>query len=386
MTSLSVDVSTGIDAENAERIPSPSIGRRLFALASWLTTPLLPDDYLELVDPLWSSRGLRGRVEAVRPETGDAVTLVIRPGPGWNGHQAGQYVPVGVDVDGVRHWRTYSLTSAPEHPDGCITVTVKVVPGGGVSPYLAHRIRAGTVLRLGPAQGRFVLPRPLVSRLLFLTAGSGITPVMGMLRSLAARGEMPDAVLVHCAPTADDVIFGAELRGLAVRFPSLRLYERHTRVDAGDPHRGRLTMAQLSIICPDHAEREVWACGPRAMLDDAEAHWRHAGIAGRLHVERFHPVRPAVVSGGGAGGGGRVRFVGSGREADADGGTPLLTVGEAAGVLMPSGCRMGICHSCVTPLVSGRVRDLRTGREHGDEGELIQTCVSAAAGDVEIDL
>jgi ferredoxin len=117
------------------------------------------------------------------------------------------------------------------------------------------------------------------------------------------------------------------------------------------------------------------------MLDDAERHWRRAGLVGRLHVERF---RPAVASGGGAGG--RVRFVASGRQADSDASTPLLVVGENAGVLMPSGCRMGICHSCVARLRSGRVRDLRTGHEHGDEGELIQTCVSAATGPVEIDL
>jgi ferredoxin len=117
------------------------------------------------------------------------------------------------------------------------------------------------------------------------------------------------------------------------------------------------------------------------MLDDAEAHWRDAGIADRLHVEHF---RPAVASSGGIGG--RVRFARTGREADAAGDTPLLVAGEEAGVLMPSGCRMGICYSCVAALRSGRVRDLRTGREHGDEGELIQTCVSAAAGTVEIDL
>ena len=81
-----------------------------------------------------------------------------------------------------------------------------------------------------------------------------------------------------------------------------------------------------------------------------------------------------------------MRFTRSGRQAHAQGDTPLLAVGEDAGVLMPSGCRMGICHSCIARLTSGRVRDLRTGREYGDEGDLVQTCVSAAVGDVEIDV
>jgi ferredoxin len=195
-----------------------------------------------------------------------------------------------------------------------------------------------------------------------------------MLRSLAARGRMPDVVLAHSAPTATAVIFGPELRALTARFANVRLYERHTRAD------GRLTMTQLRRVCPDWAERDAWACGPPRMLDGAERHWRRAGLGDRLRVERF---RPTVTSGGD---GGRVSFTASGRQADADGGTPLLVVGENAGVLMPSGCRMGICYSCVARLRAGRVRDLRTGHEHGDDGELIQTCVSVAAGPVELDL
>ena len=365
------------DIDVIETSSGPGVRRRLLDLATWLTSPLLPDDYLGLVNPLWSSRELRGRVEAVQPETADAASLVIRPGRGWVGHRAGQYVRVGVDIDGVRHWRTYSLSSPPERGDGCVTITVKAVPDGYVSGYLVRRVPPGAIVRLEPAEGRFVLPDPLPSRLLFFTAGSGITPVAGMLRSLAARGEMPDVVLMHSAPTREDAILGAELRAMAARFLSLRLYERHTRGD----DRGRLTVAQLPDICPDWYERHAWACGPTPMLDEAERHWRSAGIADRLHVERF---RPAVASGGGVGG--RVHFVTSGRRAKAHASTPLLVVGEDAGVLMPSGCRMGICYSCVARLTSGRVRDLRTGQEHGEEGELIQTCVSAAAGDVEIEL
>jgi stearoyl-CoA 9-desaturase NADPH oxidoreductase len=371
------DTVSGDDV--AERNRRSNVRRRLLRAATWLTTPLLPDDYLGLVNPLWS-RELRGRVEAVQPETAKAASLVIRPGRGWAGHRAGQYVRVGVDIDGVRHWRPFSLSSPPNRTDRCITITVTALPQGRVSGYLVRRLTRGAILRLTPAEGRFVLPDELPPRLLFVTAGSGITPVAAMLRSLAAGAQMPDVVLVHSARTAADMIFGAELRSLAATSPSLRLYERHTRADAGEPS-GRLTVAQLLAICPDWPERDVWACGPPQMLDDIERHWRAAGMADRLHVERFRPATSSV-----SGLGGRVRFVTSGREAEADGGMPLLFVGEGAGVLMPSGCRMGICYSCVARLRSGLVRDLRSGQEHGDEGELIQTCVSAAAGNVEIEL
>ncbi len=355
-----------------------TVRRLLLRAAGWLTTPLLPEDYLGLVNPLWSAEELRGRVEAVRRETADAATLVIRPGWGWTGHLPGQYVRVGVEIGGVLHWRTYSLTSPAGRRDGRISITVKAIPDGRVSRHLVYRTTPGTVLRLGQAQGEFVLADPVPSRLLFWTAGSGITPVMGMLRTLAARGAMPDVVLVHSAPTPQEVIFGAELRDLARRFATLRLYEHHTRV-AGS--RGRLSVARVSELCPDWRERQAWACGPAGMLEEVERHWARAGIADRLRVERFRPQ--VAVTGGN---GGRVRFAKTGREVDADGVTPLLVLGENAGVAMPSGCRMGICFTCVAPLRYGRVRDLRTGRVHGEEGDLIQTCVSAAAGTVEIEL
>ncbi|MEW2356413.1 ferredoxin reductase [Spirillospora sp. NPDC029432] len=344
--------------------------RRLAGAARRLTTPLLPEDYLTLINPLWSAADPRGRIEAVRHEAPGAASLLIRPGTGWPGHRPGQWLKIGVDIGGVRHWRTFSLSSPPR-PDGRLTITVKAA--GRVSGHLVHAIRPGTIVRIAPADGDFVLPDPVPERLLFLTAGSGITPVMAMLRHLA-RGTMPDTVLIHSARTEDDVIFGAELRELARSRPAFRLHERHTAVD------GRVKPAELDDLCPGWTDRETWACGPAAMLDEIAAHW--PADARRLHVERFQPVLNAAEGAEG----GRVRFTASGVETDAGGATPLLEAGEGAGALLPSGCRMGICHSCVGRLRSGRVRDLRTGRVHGEEGDIIQTCVSAAAGAVEIEL
>ncbi|MEU6747707.1 ferredoxin reductase [Spirillospora sp. NPDC046719] len=353
----------------------PGAGGRLAAAARLLTTPLLPEDYLGLLNPLWSTAEPRGRVEAVRHEAPGAATLVIRPGTAWRGHRPGQWVKLGVDIGGVRHWRTFSLSS-PARPDGRITITVKAGEDGFVSAHLVHRIRPGAIVRLGEADGDFTLPSPVPSRLLFVTAGSGITPVMAMLRHLAAAedapGDAPDIVLVHSDRHAGDVIFGEELRTM----PGIRLHERHTSTG------GRLAPSGIAGLCPDWAERDTWACGPSGMLDGLAEHWRAAGIEDRLRVERF---RPALAAGTG-GEGGRVRFTESGVETDAGGSTPLLDAGERAGALLPSGCRMGICYSCVGRLRAGRVRDLRTGEVHGEEGEIVQTCVSAAAGPVDIEL
>src|SRR5687768_1426851 len=172
---------------------------RALQLAELVATPLVPSDYVDLIDPLRSGAELRGRIVAVHPETRDAVSLVIRPGRGWRGHTPGQYVRIGVDVDGVRQWRAYSVTSPLDRPDGCIAITVKAIPDGVVSNHLVRRAQPGLVVQLDQAAGDFVLPDVRPGKVLFVTAGSGITPVMGMLRN--AVDELEDVVLVHSAPT-----------------------------------------------------------------------------------------------------------------------------------------------------------------------------------------
>jgi len=346
---------------------------RVARIAELVATPLVPADYLDLISPLRAGAALRGRVVAVHPETRDAVTLVIRPGRGWRSHTPGQYIRVAVDVDGVRYWRAYSLTSA-QRPDGCVSITVKAIPDGKVSNHLVRRARPGMLLEMDQAAGDFVLPAAPSAKVLFVTAGSGITPVMGMLRN--HLDALADVIVVHSAPTSHDVIFGGELRRLAAA-GRIRLIEQHTDAE------GMLSAADLDTLVADLAEREVWACGPTGLLTAIEDHLDSLGRADHLHTERF---RAAVVV---TGEGGAVTFTKSGTTVAADGRTALLDAGEAAGVLMPSGCRMGICFGCVVPLREGAVRDLRNGAltmaAQGD-GVLIQTCVSAAAGACHIDL
>jgi ferredoxin-NADP reductase len=348
---------------------------RITKLAERLTTPLVPADYLDVIDPLRAGAPLRGRIVAIQPETADAATLVIKPGRDWRAHVPGQYVRLGIDVDGVRQWRTYSLTSAIHRPDGCIGITVKVVDGGTVSNYLVRRARVGTVLHLDQAAGDFTLGTRAPAKILFVTAGSGITPVMGMLRNLQADSAA-DIVVVHVAPTSDDVIFGAELRALAAR-GRIRLVEIHTRAQ------GHLDITDLDTLVSDLTERDTWACGPAGLLDDIETHWAATGMADQLHTERFRS--PVITTGDG----GRVTFSATGTTIESTGSESLLDAGEAAGVLMPSGCRMGICFGCVAPLRQGAVRDLRNGEittaAPGD-GVVIQTCISAAAGACDIKL
>lgn len=349
------------------------VGPSLFSrLASTLLHPLAPQDVLSLLDPVHSSRQLRGVVTSVTRETPGTATIAFRPGPGWRAHDAGQWARIGVDVDGVRQWRSYSL-SAPAGADPEITVS----DIGLVSGTLVRHTKPGDVLFLDIPEGDFTLPdepRPL----LMLTAGSGLTPVMSMIRTLVPTRRDADVVLIHSSRTPEDALFREELAELADQFPGLRVVHHHTaeagRLDLSSP-------AQLEGLCPDWRERAGYACGPAGFLDDAEALWRRE-TAADLTIERFQ----ADFAPGVAGAGGRVVFEHADVEVDAPGDVPLLVVAEDAGVAAPAGCRMGICHACLTPLRSGQVTDLRTGQVHGEPGELVQTCVSAAAGPVSLDL
>jgi ferredoxin-NADP reductase len=358
---------------------------RVRSAGSKLTTPLHPDDYLRLVNPLWSQRELRGRVERVVRETDDAATLVIRPGWGWRyDHRPGQYVGIGVQVEGRFQWRSYSVSSPPRRRGRTISITVRAMPEGRLSSHLVNGLAPGTIVRLALPEGDFVLPEPPPPRMLFLVGGSGITPVMAMLRTLDRRSRsegraMPDVVLHYSSPTPERMIFREELDRLEEQHPDLRIHRLHTdtegMLDLADPARG------LASFCPDWRERETWACGPGPMLDAISEFFEAEGVEDRLHLERF-----TLQLGGEGGEGGTITFRTSGKTIEADGATTVLEAGEQAGVGMPYGCRMGICHTCTLTLVSGRVRDLRTGEDFDQPNEQVQTCVTAAVGECTLDI
>ena len=354
------------------------VQRRVLKALESLSSPLLPDDYLELVNPLWSTRELRGRIEDVKHETAQAATILIKPGYRWAGHKPGQFVRIGVDINGVRHWRAYSLTSDPYREDGLISITPKRVDEGKVSPYLVGKAKPGTIVSLSKIEGEFVLGDPAPATLLFISAGSGITPIMSMLRHLDHAGAMPDVVMLHSARELDEVIFGDDLRGLAEQHDRFRLHEQLTREN------GRMGPGDLDRLCPDWREREAYISGPSDMLDAFSEHWDEHADSGRLHMERFQPK--LGLGSGGEGSGGTIKFCMSDCEAASDGSVPILVAGEEAGLELPYGCREGICHTCVGELRSGQVRDLRNGKVYGQEGEVIRTCISAPEGPVEIDL
>src|SRR5918999_215983 len=349
-------------AEVGAKPKVPAVRRRALRAMSSLFSPLLPDDYLELINPLWSTRELRGRIERIEKETEDAVTILIKPGYEWPGHQPGQYLRIGVIVDGVHHWRAYSITSEPS--DDFICITPKLVKEGKVSPHLTTKLRPGTIVRLGGVEGDFTLPDPRPDKPLFISAGSGITPIMSMLRALDQEGELEDAVLVHSARHGSDVIFSDFLLALDERREGFRMHLQLTE------EQGRISPEDLEQICPDWRERETFLSGPSDMLDAMEDYWEREGSRDRLHMERFQPKVGFVEEGEG----GEIRFLASDTTAEADGGTPILVAGEECGLepIAPAGGGVGRVNVAVPPrqaVLGGGDRLTLRGQDPGEHGD-----------------
>ncbi|MCB1327044.1 MAG: ferredoxin reductase [Spirochaetales bacterium] len=363
-----------------------SIKDRLLRFLDLFTYPRSFSDYAGLIG-IGRSGELRARVVGFSDETPDSRTIFLRPGRAWKGHQPGQFLELAVPVQGVRHSRSYSISSAPATRGRRIAITVKAITDGRVSQFLVRHLKKGAVLPISQARGDFVPPPTPPPRSLFITAGSGITPIMSMLRSYAARSRsLPDIVHLHYAPRPAEVIFNAELSGFAEKNQGYRLHRIYTRLADSAPVSGHFTAEHLDRLCPDWRARMAWVCGPAALLDTLETHWATAGLQTQFHAERFRsPAQLAdldkleIVEG-------NVHFKSSETSVQSDGRTSLLELAEQNGLKPAHGCRMGICHTCDCVLRAGRVRDLRNGTVVSESGIKIQACVSAALGDVEVEL
>lgn len=357
------------------------IGRKLLSIETLETivSPNGVDRYGELLDPVWSMRDVRAKIELARRTTPRSVTLTLRPNGNWQGFAAGQHVGLTVEIDGVLQTRFYSPASSAHRKDGLVELTVTAHPGGKVSQHLLENARIGDVVGLSPAEGEFVLPDARPRKLLLIGGGSGITPVMSMLRTLYDEDYDGEITFVHYARTAKDAIYAAELN----TFPGVRVKQVLTRVKgSANSLTGHLTRKQLAQIDPGYADADAFVCGPNSLIEAAEKIWAKDGISDRLRTESFVLPAPVIVADDATG---SVNFSKSGVEFANDGST-LLDQAEAAGLSPRCGCRMGICHTCIAHVDEGAVRDVRTGEARTVNDEYVQICVNAPIGDIAIEL
>ena len=351
-------------------------------LAESLTTPHGVDRYLELFNPTWSVNEVRAEVVAVKHGTADSVTISLRPNGNWEGFRAGQFVRLTVEIDGVRRMRCYSPANSVHATDGLIELTTKAHAGGFVSKHLKTELSVGTIVTLSQADGSFALPELRPDRVLLISGGSGITPVMSMLRTLLDEQHQGRITFLHYCNSALDMIYANELALIAARHANVQLIRCYAQAEQGGELQGWFSREQLLAAVPDYAEATAFLCGPPAMMKAVEQVWAEDGLGERLHLERF-TAAPLVIDSTNAAG--DVRFTRSERYA-ANNGDTLLNQAEAAGLRPESGCRMGICKACTCRKTSGQVRDIRSGELSAAGEEEIQICVSVPVGTVTLDL
>jgi ferredoxin-NADP reductase len=383
-------------ASSSARAPIAALLRT--RLISAACAPRSVDDYLELFDRTWSLRKIRARIVAIHHERGGATSLWLIPNENWRGFQAGQYVRLSVRIAGVRYDRCFSLSSAPS--DRELRLTIRRLPGGRIAEWAATGAHVGGVVELSQALGQFVLPDPAPARLLFISAGSGITPVISLLRQLLHDGYTGEITCLHYA--REEVIFDDELAALARRHHNLRFVPSLTRPRATDHDDDATNLhfsrEQLQAHAPSWTDSETFVCGPPTLETAVSALYHAHGLDARLHVERFVPaLAPDAFSGEPLGGtapalrGGasfrcRLVFAASGRSVDGHARASLLEQAEHAGLRPAHGCRMGICHTCKCRKLSGVVRNELTGALSSEPGEEIQLCISTPRSDVTLDL
>lgn len=258
----------------------------------------------------------------------------------------GQHLPISLDIKGERLQRRYTLSSTPERPER-YGISVKRLGEGRISPWLHSQLRVGDRLLAAAPAGDFHLGGE--RRLLLLSAGSGVTPMLSIARTLLLRGELGDVHFMHLCRSEADIPAAAELHALARQGMTLTLI-----LSQPDAHwqglKGRLDDVHLKQI-KGLQEREVFICGPHGFMADAAARLSALGVpAGRIRQESFGGAILSVARPHQA-----VRLrIGERSFAGNNQGT-VLDQAHKQGVELPWSCRAGICGSCKQTLLAGEV-------------------------------
>lgn len=370
-----------LPAVSPVRHPAPTRQRGLRRLLQPFVAPEVFDFWARSIHPTLAWERVLARVVERRREAADAVTLVLKPNRNFAGFTPGQHVNVSTEINGVRVTRAYSLTDIPR-ADGLLRLTVKQIAGGRVSSEFCERIKPGAVLELGPAFGEMVLPQRVQAPVLLAAAGSGITPLMSLVRALAAQGMPVATTLLYWTRKRDERCFVPELAALSAQYPRLRVRYLLTRetAAAADEAEGRPDAARLAQWLPDLAQHAVYACGPAGFVETLRT--LTATQAASFQAEAFTLPEPAADAVGSV----RVHLAASGRTLELPRGRPLLVSLEENGIRPIYGCRMGICNTCACGKLDGATQNLRTGTRCDEPEQALRLCVSGPCSDLTLDL
>ncbi|MFC3530841.1 FAD-binding oxidoreductase [Vogesella facilis] len=378
-----------ISAQHLAVAAAPAVADRFVAASSW-----------EHAGREWSS-GEQATLTCVRviAETHDVTTFVFIPPAGAPlSYEPGQFLTLALNINGQPISRCYTISSAPTRPF-TLSITVKRVPGGAVSNWLHDTLQPGMSLQAyGPA-GMFTPTQHPARKLLYLSAGSGVTPLMSMARASADLGLERDIVFLHSARSPADIIFRDELQALArlsAAFRFLPLCDSAGDEAGWHGQVGRISLALLQQAVPDFREREVFVCGPAGYMQAVRDMLQHGGHdPAHYHQESFDfaSVTAACAAAPAATGTApaqrySVQLLRSGKTFSMDGAQTVLLAAKKAGVVVPSSCNSGMCGTCKTRLLAGTVAMQHNGgiRPREIDNGLRLLCCSRPTSDLVLDL
>jgi stachydrine N-demethylase, reductase component len=334
---------------------------------------------------------------ATLPEGPNVMTFCFQsPSGALFSFDPGQFITLELPVPSGTVYRTYTISSSPSRPTS-LTVTVKAQPNSVGTRWMFDHLRPGVRLKaVGPA-GRFSMVHHPAPKYLFISAGSGITPMISMTTAMYDSGRPTDIVFVNCAKRPSEIIFRERLEQMATRTEGIDL---KWVVEQKDPYRpwtgysGMFNQLMLGLMAPDYLEREVFCCGPEPFMQAIRDVLSGLGFdMDHYHQESFHAAPPDAElvpddvlpqEGGTA----EVTFAESGvTQACAQTDTILVTA-RAAGLNIPSGCSMGICGTCRIQKLSGEVHMVHNGGITDDDiaDGYILACCSRPMGAVTVDV
>ncbi|AUH32668.1 hybrid-cluster NAD(P)-dependent oxidoreductase [Paracoccus tegillarcae] len=336
---------------------------------------------------------------AVVPEAPNTVTVSFVTASGAQfRYEPGQFLTLELPVPGGTVWKTYTISSSPSRPM-TISVTVKAQAGSVGTRWMLDHLTPGMQIKaIGPA-GIFSMPRNERKKYLFISAGSGITPLLAMTTYLYDRGTDVDVAFVHCAQRPQDIIARQRLEQMASRVPSIRLF---FIVEQDDPYRvwtglrGRLNQLMIGLIAGDYLERDVYCCGPEPFMNAVREmlialgydmdHYHQESFAAPVKKEDQLPEHDDVVLDERAAA--SVAFARSDVTAECNETDTVLAVARGAGIVIPSGCTFGVCGTCKVKKTAGDVHMVHNGGISEDDiaAGFILACCSSPIGAVEIDV
>ncbi|SPJ23686.1 hybrid-cluster NAD(P)-dependent oxidoreductase [Palleronia abyssalis] len=330
------------------------------------------------------------------PEAPNVVTFTFQaPSGALFAYKPGQFVTLELPVPGGPLHRTYTISSAPSRPTS-LTITVKAQNASLGTRWMLDNLTAGMRLKATGPSGSFSYLDHSASKYLFISAGSGITPMMSMTTHMYDAGRDPDIVFVNCARRPSEIIFSERLEHMASRITGIELA---WVVEERDPYRpwtgykGTFNQLILGLVAPDYLEREVFCCGPEPFMQAVrEALYGLGFDMDRYHQESFHAALPdtnlvpedvtldeeakaeveCAVSG--------VSFQCAQTET-------ILNAARNAGVMIAAGCTFGVCGTCTVRKTEGEVHMVHNGGitdEDVAEGYIL-ACCSNPIGKVTID-